>query len=120
MLYEVRYQFGVMITYGNDDIVVCNDADGHSDKRDAVLVALHRNAQNGQQPVAFGLRARTFVRIGYVFKECFGNFQLLGKELEIVVVRALHVYPAVRFPFGFFYEAVFAVEILSHCFASFL
>ena len=22
MLYEVRYQFGVMITYGNDDIVV--------------------------------------------------------------------------------------------------
>ena len=69
MLYEVRYQFGVMITYGNDDIVVCNDADGHSDKRDAVLVALHRNAQNGQQPVAFGLRARTFVRIGYVFKE---------------------------------------------------
>ena len=39
-----------MITYGNDDIVVCNDADGHSDKRDAVPEVLNfsTNCVNSQ------------------------------------------------------------------------
>ena len=69
MLYEVRYQFGVMIAHGNDDVVVCDNTDGHSDKRDAVLAALHGNTQDSQQPVAFRLRTRALIRIGYIFKE---------------------------------------------------
>ena len=69
MLYEVRYQFGVMIAHGNDDVVVCDDTDGHCNKRDAVLAALHGNTQDSQQPVAFRLRTRALIRIGYIFKE---------------------------------------------------
>ena len=69
VLYEVRYQFGVVIAYGNDDIIVCNDAYGHCDERNSMLAALHRDTKYGQQPVTFRLRTRAFVRIGYVFKE---------------------------------------------------
>ena len=103
-----------MIAHGNNDFVVGDDADGHGDKRNLWLVALHGDAQDGEQPVAFGFGAWPFVGIGNVFEERFGNIQFTGQELEIVVVGAFYVYPAARCPHWLLYEAVFAVEILSH------
>ena len=48
-----------------------------------------------------------------------GNFQLFGKEFEIIVVRAFYVDPAVGLPFGLFSEAVFNCRDTFSLFASF-
>ena len=114
VLDEVGYQLRVVVADGDDDFVVGDDADGHGDERNLRLVALHGDAQDGQQPVAFGFGAGTFVGVGDVFQEGFGYVEFLGQELEIVVVGAFYVYPAVGRPHRLLHEAFFAVEILSH------
>ena len=47
----------MVVAHGDDDFVVGDDADGDGNERYAVLVAGHGNAQDGEQPVAFGLGA---------------------------------------------------------------
>lgn len=111
---EVGYQLRVVIADGDDDFVVGDDADGHGDERNLRVAALHGDAQDGQQPVAFGLGAGPFVGVGNVFQEGFGYVEFAGQELEIVRVGAFYVYPAVGCPHRLLHEAVFAVEILSH------
>ena len=114
MLDEVRQQFCLVIADGDYDVVVGDDADGHRDEGYLRVAALHGDTQDGEQPVAFGLGTRPFVGIGNVFEERFGNIQFAGEELEIVVVGAFYVYPAIGRPQRFLNETVFAVEILSH------
>ncbi len=69
VLDEVRYQLRVVIADRNDDSVIGDNADGHGDERHAALVALHRDAEDGQQPVVFCFRTRALVHVGYVFQE---------------------------------------------------
>ena len=114
MLDEVWKQFRTVIADGDNDVVVGDDADGHGDEGNLRVAALHGDAQDGEQPVAFGFGTRPFVGVGNVFEERFGNVQLAGEELEIVVIGAFYVYPAIGCPQRFLNETVFAVEILSH------
>ena len=114
MLDEVGQQFRAVVADGDDDVVVGDDADGHGDEGNLRVAALHGDAQDGQQPVAFGFGAGTFVRVGDVLQKRFGYVEFLGQELEIVIVGAFYIYPAVGCPHRLLYEAVFAVEILSH------
>ena len=69
MLDEVRYQLRVVIADRNDDSVIGDNADGYGDERHAALVALHRDAEDGQQPVVFCFRTWALVHVGYVFQE---------------------------------------------------
>lgn len=114
MLDEVGQQLRAVVADGDDDVVVGDDADGHGDEGNLRVAALHGDAQDGQQPVAFGLGAGPFVGVGNVFQEGFGYVEFAGQELEIVRVGAFYIYPAVGRPHRLLYEAVFAVEILSH------
>ena len=114
VLDEVGQQLRAVIADGDDDVVVGDDADGHGDEGNLRVAALHGDAQDGQQPVAFGLGAGPFVGVGNVFQEGFGYVKFASQELEIVVVGAFYVYPAVGCPHRLLHEAVFAVEILSH------
>lgn len=114
MLDEVWQQLCLVIADGDYDVVVGNDADGHGNEGNLRIAALHGDAQDGEQPVAFGFGTRPFVGVGNVFEERFGNVQLAGEELKIVVVGAFYVYPAIGRPQRFLNETIFAVEILSH------
>ena len=114
VLDEVGQQLRAVIADGNNDVVVGNDADGHRDEGNLRITALHGDAEDGEQPVAFGFGTGPFVGIGDVFKERFGYVQFAGEELEIVLVGAFYVYPAAGCPHWLLHEAVFAVEILSH------
>ena len=112
--HEVRHHLCAVVADGDDDFVIGDDADGHGDEGDVRLVVLHGYAEDGQQPVALGVGAWAFVHVGNVRQESFGHVQLLRQEVEVVVVRALHVHPAVGCPFGLLGEAVFAEEVSSH------
>ena len=69
MLDEIRDKLSLMIAYRYNNLIVGDNADGHGDKRDAMLATLHGDTQDGEQPVALCFRARTFVRIGDVFQK---------------------------------------------------
>ena len=58
-----------MITDGDNDLVIRDDADRDSCKRNTAFGALYRDTQDCQQPVPFILDTRTFVGILNIAQE---------------------------------------------------
>ena len=114
MLDKIRDEFSLVITYRYDNFIIGNDAYWHGDKGNAMLTALHRDTQDGEQPVAFRFRTWAFIRIGDIFQKRFRNFQLLGEEIKIIVIGAFNVYPAIGHPLRLFYKAGFRIKVRSH------
>ena len=70
MLDKVRQQISVVITDGYNDFIIGDNADGDGAERQIlVLLVLHRDAQNGEQPISLRVRARAFVGIGNIIKK---------------------------------------------------
>ena len=118
---EVGQQVRVVVAYRDDDFVVGDDADG--DGAEGIVpfaLVLDGDAENGEQPVAFGVGAGTLVGIGDVGQKRFRHLQCLSQEVEVVVGGAHHTYPAVGHPFRFLYKAGFTIQVCSHSVASFV
>ena len=100
VLDEVRYQLRVVIADRNDDSVIGDNADGHSDERHAALVcsASGCGGWSAASCLLFpyvGARPRRLCLPGMI-----RELSALRLEFEIIVVRAFYVDPAVGLPFG--------------------
>ena len=91
MVDKVGYHFSGMIANGDNNLIVCDNADGNGCIWNTSLL-LQRNTDNGQQPVFLGVGTRSFIYIGNVLlKKIRGLLNLWSESQNRFYQGILHL-----------------------------